>query len=484
MTQIFISYSRKDIAFVRHLHEALETRQHETWVDWEGIPPSDKWMARIHAAIDAAEAFVFVISTDSIASQICGQELAYAVEHHKRLIPILHSDPGADVPSSLAEINYIFAREEDSFEQAVDTLVQAIDTDLDWVRSHTRLLVRAVEWDSTGRESSFTLRGRDLTGFEEWATKAPDNDPKPTVLQSEYLLASRRAVGRRQRITWMSIATGLCIAVGLGTVAWLQKQESNRQARIVEARQLLSQAEGLRDVPPNDDGAHGLHAASLRAATKALAAFDRLGEPTLDADLSLRKSYVRMAKWSDLDTGHLSYDASAFDTTGRLVGLILGRREITLWDIQRQQRLASCKIDLTAGQSGRALSLSTDGHRIAAYLYSSNKQDTSSPITVWSLPDCKPLITVPVPRTGTDGLRSMALTPDGTTLAVLSHEGLDLWDIDTQTPHHIASDARIDMIAPAADSGRIATYEYRKADKAERAKATHLVRIRTVPTGE
>jgi WD40 repeat protein len=278
----------------------------------------------------------------------------------------------------------------------------------------------------------------------------------------------------------MSIAAGLCIAVGLGTVAWFQKQESNHQAQIVEARQLLSDAEGLRD----DDGAHGQYAASLRIATKALVAFDRLGEPTLDADLSLRKSYVRMEKWTDLDTGHLSYDASAFDTTGRIVGLILGGREIMLWDTQKQQRLASCKIDMSVGQSGRALSVSTGGHWIAAYLYNSSKQDTSSTITVWSLPDCQPHLSVTVPRNGADGLLSMALTPDGTTLVVLSRDGLDFWDIATQTSHRITSDARIDMIAPAPDSSRIATYEYRKANKAEHAKATRLVRIQTVPAGE
>ena len=64
---IFISYSRKDAAFVRRLHQALAARQHETWVDWEGIAPSADWFREIEAAVDAADAFAFVLSPDALA---------------------------------------------------------------------------------------------------------------------------------------------------------------------------------------------------------------------------------------------------------------------------------------------------------------------------------------------------------------------------------------------------------------------------------
>ena len=35
MTDVFISYSRKDIAFARLLHEALIENGLETWIDWQ-----------------------------------------------------------------------------------------------------------------------------------------------------------------------------------------------------------------------------------------------------------------------------------------------------------------------------------------------------------------------------------------------------------------------------------------------------------------
>ena len=35
MTDVFISYSRKDIAFARLLHESLAENDLETWIDWQ-----------------------------------------------------------------------------------------------------------------------------------------------------------------------------------------------------------------------------------------------------------------------------------------------------------------------------------------------------------------------------------------------------------------------------------------------------------------
>jgi hypothetical protein len=49
MVDVFISYSRKDTAFVRRLSDAPEQRQREPWVDWEGIRPTEEFMLAIYA---------------------------------------------------------------------------------------------------------------------------------------------------------------------------------------------------------------------------------------------------------------------------------------------------------------------------------------------------------------------------------------------------------------------------------------------------
>jgi len=165
--EVFISYSRKDKEFVRRLDEELKRRHREVWVDWEGIPPGDTWEKTIYGAIEATHTFIFVLTPDSIGSEVCGKEIAHAAANNKRLVPIVHRDVAADrVPKSLGELNWIFCRDSDDFEEATDTLIRALDTDLKWVRAHTRLLTRAIEWDANGRNNSFVLRGEDLRAAE------------------------------------------------------------------------------------------------------------------------------------------------------------------------------------------------------------------------------------------------------------------------------------------------------------------------------
>src|SRR6516165_11378670 len=107
--EVFISYSRKDKDFVRRLDESLQSRGREAWVDWEDIRPTEEWMQAVYAAIEGADTFVFVLTPDSVASVVCGREIAHAAAHNKRMVPIVARDVNADtVPEALAKLNFIF----------------------------------------------------------------------------------------------------------------------------------------------------------------------------------------------------------------------------------------------------------------------------------------------------------------------------------------------------------------------------------------
>jgi hypothetical protein len=53
MADVFISYSRKDQAFVRRLFQALTEDRRGVWVDWEGIPVTADWWQEIRTGIEA-----------------------------------------------------------------------------------------------------------------------------------------------------------------------------------------------------------------------------------------------------------------------------------------------------------------------------------------------------------------------------------------------------------------------------------------------
>ena len=252
--EVFISYSRKDKEFVRRLDEELKRRDREAWVDWEGIPPGDTWEKTIYGAIEATHTFIFVLTPDSIASDVCGKEIAHAAANNKRFVPIVHRDVAADrVPKSLGELNWIFFRDSDDFEEATGKLISALDTDLKWVRAHTRLLTRAIEWDANRRNNSFVLRGEDLRVAEQWLAQAgAQKERQPTALQTEYIIASRKASARRQRITLGAVTFGLIVAIVLAVVAFFARHKAVEQE--LKAKAETSRSEYLRALSLVEDG--------------------------------------------------------------------------------------------------------------------------------------------------------------------------------------------------------------------------------------
>ena len=146
---VFVSYAREDKAFVTALRDFLASESREVWVDWEGIPASAEWFAEIERAIAAADAVVFVLSPDFADSETCAKEAELAVQYNKKIIPVVHRDVTPDrQPEQVRARQWIFARDEEESKAGFASLRHALDTDLEWVREHARLLNRALAWDA------------------------------------------------------------------------------------------------------------------------------------------------------------------------------------------------------------------------------------------------------------------------------------------------------------------------------------------------
>lgn len=193
---VFISYARKDQAFVERLFTALKANGRSAWVDWADIPHTADWWEEIERGIEGANTFIFILSANSVKSEVCTKEINYAVQHRKRLVPVLlrqDFDANKEAHPELNRHNWLFFRDTDDFDKALQSLLKAIDTDLNHVRLHTRLLVKALEWDRRGRDDSFLLRKSDLAEAEQWCAKRELKEPAPTPLQQEYIAASSKA---------------------------------------------------------------------------------------------------------------------------------------------------------------------------------------------------------------------------------------------------------------------------------------------------
>jgi WD40 repeat protein len=223
MADVFISYSRKDKAFVQVLHQALAESKYDAWIDWQDIPPTADWWAEIEAGIEAADAFLFVISPDSVTSKVCNQEVDHAVANHKRFIPILRREgfEQEQLHVALSRHNWLYFKEDDEFNLAFAKLIETLNTDLTDVKSHTRLLVRSLEWEKKQRRDDLLLRGQDLIEAEQWLDNAleANHEPLPTEQQKIFIHKSRDAEEANQRLVAAGEKAKRLVRIGAGILA-------------------------------------------------------------------------------------------------------------------------------------------------------------------------------------------------------------------------------------------------------------------------
>jgi hypothetical protein len=200
---VFISYSRDDLDFADELEAALRACGFGTSLDRHSISGGEEWKRRLESLIRQADTIVFILSPSSTTSSTCSWEVETAAGLGKRIVPILCRPlDNAVAPQRLQDLNYIFfykeAKAPDSgFGRGLAQLVDALNTDLDWLREHTRLLLRATEWDAGGRAQNRLLSGGDIPAAKTWALSQPKGAPEPTVLQREFIRASEEAEDAR-----------------------------------------------------------------------------------------------------------------------------------------------------------------------------------------------------------------------------------------------------------------------------------------------
>lgn len=416
---VFISYSRKDQEFVSNLEEALERDERRTWVDHGEVMPGEDWHIAIYSGIEAADNFVFVISPDSLNSKVCADELDHAITHNKRLVLILHREvDGRALPTPLAKLNWIFFRERDEFKSAFQTLCSALDTDLGHVRTHTRLLTRALEWRSRGGDSSLMLRGRDLQEAEQWLIQASaKKTSKPTQQQTAYIVASRKAETKRQRVLLGAVLFGLAVAITLAIFALISRQTAITQRRIAEERRAIALSrqlavQSLNLLPGQVDLALLLALEANRAANTTEAEASLLGTLAYAPDVG---SYLPSPA-GDVETIAFSPDGQTLASGNGL--------NIILWNLRARQAIG---LPLTGHTGGvDALAFSPDGRILA-----SGSKDHS--IILW---DAGTHERLGQPLVGhTNFVRSVVFSPDGQFIVSGGQDGRIIWwDLATRTP--------------------------------------------------
>jgi WD40 repeat protein len=422
MTEIFISYSRRNTEFVQRFLKALNDNGYSSddiWVDWEDIPASSKWEDEIRKGVEKTNSVIFILSPDWAASRECEKELEIAAEYNKRLFPIVwqNVDPNTIRPE-LASLNWIFFRETDNFDEALQKLFAALKTDLGWVSQHTELLSRANEWNTKGRDNGYLLRGSELQSAETWLTQASENkQPRPTPLQSEFIYASRQDDVRRQRQKLIGVSVAMVVSIVLAIFAVISGVEALQQSQKALASQLAAQSSGLVNTQPD---------LALLLSLESNYIGDELGQsdaswlgslitslnssPKLGTYLRAHTDAVRAVSFSP--DGHwLATAGNAMDNVGTVV----------LWDMKSNANPISYQEFAGGTQRFLAVAFSPDSQRFVA-------AGDESTIFVWDPQKCcDPIAQWPV----NDKVRAMAFakTNGSEYVAIATGSKVTFWDI-------------------------------------------------------
>lgn len=214
---VFVSYSQADADFARKLNEGLQIQGKSTWFDQESIASGTDFQKEIYQGIERSNNFLFIISPSSVSSPYCADEVEYAAKLNKRVVPVLYQEvDAAELHPILAGIQWVnFRKHGGDFFTNFGDLIRTLDTDPEHVRAHTRLLLRAIEWERERQDDSYLLRGKDRIASEQWLEQAEQKEPSPTPLQLQYLNASRELPYRKikpRNVLFTSIAITALVA--------------------------------------------------------------------------------------------------------------------------------------------------------------------------------------------------------------------------------------------------------------------------------
>lgn len=93
LKKIFFSYSRTDASdFTLRLALDLKKEGFDVWIDQEDIRAGSEWDLEIEKALETCDCLLFIESEKSVASTNVLDEVYYAMEQHKRVIPVIYKD--------------------------------------------------------------------------------------------------------------------------------------------------------------------------------------------------------------------------------------------------------------------------------------------------------------------------------------------------------------------------------------------------------
>ncbi len=103
--QTFISYPRKNAEFALKLARELKSAGFQVWFDQLDIPAGSRWDDEVQRALQECEIFLVILTPEAIESQNVKDEIGYAIDSGKRIMPVLLQH--CNIPFRLRRFHYV-----------------------------------------------------------------------------------------------------------------------------------------------------------------------------------------------------------------------------------------------------------------------------------------------------------------------------------------------------------------------------------------
>jgi len=101
----FVSYSRKDGEFALKLAKELRSAGHSVWLDQLDIQTGVRWDDAVEKALYECQIFLIILTPESVSSDNVKDEIGYAIDNGKRIMPVLLEE--CAIPLRLSRFQYV-----------------------------------------------------------------------------------------------------------------------------------------------------------------------------------------------------------------------------------------------------------------------------------------------------------------------------------------------------------------------------------------
>lgn len=169
---IFFSYSPEDSEFVLSLAKSLREAGAKVWLDQLDIKPGNRRDESVESALKSSHTLLVVLSQASVTSDKVMDEVSYALEENKTVVPLLLEE--CNIPFRIRRLQYATFTE--GTKKGVDSLISALQLD-DYVAN------------KLAQDATITYKQKQINDFTEQEEIKPlDNSNDNTIKKSNNSL--------------------------------------------------------------------------------------------------------------------------------------------------------------------------------------------------------------------------------------------------------------------------------------------------------